>query len=76
MSHQWISVEDRFPDEEVRVYISDGKITGYGYINQYTHEFNVGATNDTVPFTAKWITHWMPLPSPPITEKEKEKDNG
>jgi len=61
---EWISVEDRLPDNERRVAIVY-KYKDSNIVKTYIGEYN--------PFEKRWIntldditiTHWMPLPKPP-----------
>lgn len=59
--YKWVSVEDRLPTWQ------DGKVlvfTKYGFsVCERT------TSNRWQGKHANWITHWMPLPTPPI-EKE------
>ena len=58
---EWISVDDRLPNEgyEVLIYSEEGRISvekrqkGKDYI--YSHQTDSGNA-----------THWMPLPEPPV----------
>lgn len=68
----WISVDERLP-EEVNVGYSvhvlmfskyHGQIIGYRYTNTWEAEC-LGEDYD--PDNLQDITHWMPLPEPPIT---------
>ena len=60
---EWISVEDRLPEEDVRVLVWLNTNRSYTKIDTDRR------------FEGKWVrwasdvTHWMPLPTPP-TEKE------
>jgi len=55
----WISVEDRLPDDDVDVLIHGGTF-GVGYREDDTWY-------ELLPWT-KSPTHWMPLPEPPVAE--------
>ena len=64
---EWISVKDRLPPEYVKVmcYLEDGDYT-VGYLfDKEENEWNLQSDVGTV-------THWMPLPEPPV-EKTKEE---
>ena len=67
----WISVEDKLPEEDVRVIVySSIKTIGIAYqINNlwFTRDLLMSSPCDK-------ITHWMPLPEPPEPRKEV-KDN-
>jgi hypothetical protein len=65
---EWISVDERHPTEMTVVLVTDGNHVVPGY-----HSTN----GDEVCYTADGyesfllkgeITHWQPLPSPPITQ--------
>jgi hypothetical protein len=67
---EWISVEDRLPDElfaAVLIYCPDRDNIYCAYLNARNewHIFDYGAGQQV----DERVTHWMPLPSPP-TEKE------
>ena len=50
----WISVEDRLPEDEIKhCLLYDGEVIYWGF-------YDSGA------FSAKGVTHWQPLPNPPI----------
>ncbi len=57
---QWISVEERLPDNPMKcfVYTKRGKYSGYE-ITYYNQGFYVQYCE---------VTHWMPLPEPPKGE--------
>lgn len=73
---EWVSVEDRLPercklDNPIPIYVSY-----YGYCSEAYY-------SDEGEFMRKWdgrfyyskiwgVTHWMPLPQPPQTEKDGE----
>lgn len=69
--HEWISIDDRLPEEEDSVLVYQGAFIGdlmhvYTYMgdNLWADEYgNYCRTDD------EGITHWMPLPTPPA-EKE------
>ena len=75
---EWISVKDRLPieystctkHESVEVLIVSGGQTEYteftcGHLPEPWYKFGS--------FHKGFITHWMPLPEPPITQKQTEK---
>lgn len=75
--YEWISVEDRLPDESDQYLVTNGKIIT---VRMFKHPD--GFTAFSKPSFCVWDnsgdgwwvksefpTHWMPLPSPP-TEKE------
>ena len=61
LENQWISVEDRLPDEFGDYLVYGEGFMGSDYWNGNTDEF--AFRNDA--------THWMPLPSPPPKEKQR-----
>jgi hypothetical protein len=78
---EWIDVNDRLPEENVVVILSeDGNFeTGwYGHGTEYMSEklftgffiHNTGYDGDSAHSQGN-VTHWQPLPEPP-----KEDDNG
>ena len=59
----WISVEDELPKNKELVFITDGEYTDTGF---YEYTFDEWQPCE------KWlgdITHWMPLPQPPVVSK-------
>ena len=62
---EWISVEDRLPNEEGACLIVHSNGSDCGYYFADTKLFDA----DTYDFPE--VTHWMPLPESP-----KEQDNG
>lgn len=68
--YEWISVEDRLPDElfmAVLIYCPDKNNIYCAYLNARNewHIFDQGSGL----WVLERVTHWMPLPSPP-TDKE------
>lgn len=60
----WISVNDRLPDEGKYVLVWESQ--GFAYCDKLIYGiWNIGANNGAI------ITHWMPLPEPP---KEVSED--
>lgn len=60
----WISVNDRLPDECKYVLVWESQ--GFAYCDKLIYGiWNIGANNGAI------ITHWMPLPEPP---KEVSED--
>lgn len=59
---EWISVKDRLPDPFVDVLVSrNGKIS----IDYYEEDGSFAYD-----FKGRRVTHWMPLPQPPIVDKQ------
>jgi len=64
---EWISVEDRLPDDDVNVLCYE--LEGYEIRGHYTETMDYG-NGELVPLFMSdgryiSITHWMPLPEPP-----------
>lgn len=58
---EWISVNDRLPEERLPVLISNG--IDIGHAKRKVQFWIVIASNDVV--HDEEVTHWMPLPEPP-----------
>ena len=61
---EWISVKERLPEKEAKV-LTFGV---YGYSVNYRDRFS-GKWRG-VNGKPQWITHWMPLPEPPVVVAE------
>lgn len=59
----WISVEDRLPEPNQKVLISNGDNIGHARLHSSSLYWLIVASNDGVPLSD--VTHWMPLPAPP-----------
>lgn len=79
---EWISVDDRLPEENEAVYCFGKQKDGYkifGIFSLYTNRWNPdvdyvsGRDYELTTFYLKdkEITHWMPLPKEPQAEGEK-----
>jgi len=68
---KWISVEDRLPEYRVNVLISNGENVGHARLTANKH-FKIVASNDPVSFHK--VTHWQPLPAPPLTQPQSNGD--
>ena len=66
---KWISVEDKFPNHQQTVLISVGEVVGLASFNQ-TLGFPTLYFGSQETFDHR-VTHWMPLPNPPITNKDR-----
>lgn len=70
---EWISVEDRLPEENEQVLITDGSDVFYAYKYYYEGwDYQIAEDFDgeegvfsTNAMKEKHVTHWMPLPEPP-----------
>lgn len=76
----WISVNDRLPDAEVPVLVSDGKIVAtakyrvekqsyWEQVDDTTQKLRAEDSKYWSFSDADWfaVTHWMPLPDPPTS---------
>lgn len=72
----WISVKERFPDEELKKFRDlNGLKNGIGHINvlgsigKHTLKNTVEYDGKNFWYEGRWmnseLTHWMPLPEPP-----------
>ena len=63
---EWISVDDRLPDEGIDVLVSDGDSFSVGYIEIGGSYFMLSNYDSyDVADISFNPTHWQPLPSPP-----------
>lgn len=80
LGEQWISVKERLPDEEGKylVIVHDGIALGVLYFYKRYPYCNKGIRTDSPvwcgcddygDFEVKRVTHWMPLPEPPVVDK-------
>jgi hypothetical protein len=60
----WISVEDRLPEPETDILISDGRLVRMSFLYE-DYSGHCFANDDLL---LDEITHWMPLPEPPDSE--------
>lgn len=75
---EWISVKDRVPDDYVEVFYialnengSKERMTGHRENGRWTHcclWYSTIHLNDEIK-----VTHWMPLPEPPVMESDKDE---
>lgn len=83
---QWISLDERLPELEAEVLLFDDWLTSNKEKRQdirvgHLSEFTTRKKSDGVQYDFVWggtnfafnITHWMPLPSPPVTNNEEKK---
>ena len=62
VSDEWISVEDRFPEQDQSVLISDtNDVYKAWYSDKNFFVENFGEVDN--------VTHWQPLPTPPINKE-------
>ena len=65
--NEWVSVEERLPEEKQRVIVRCERVgTSVGWILWGNWMTDIG------PGAGK-VTHWMPLPAPPDSQKKGEK---
>lgn len=65
--NEWVSVEERLPEEKQRVIVRCERVgTSVGWILWSNWMTDIG------PGAGK-VTHWMPLPAPPDSQKKGEK---
>ena len=62
---EWISVKDRLPENDSCILIYDGDV---GICIYYKGKFQDFDENG-YPFEKRYVTHWMPLPEPPVKGK-------
>ena len=64
---EWISVDDRLPEDGVRVLAAhDDRVVRIGICRGYFPA--IVSKNHTKTFGIAEVTHWMPLPEPPKGE--------
>ncbi len=71
---EWVSVEDRMPDERVEVLIT--VITDNGVFVDIAWRENGGWNDPLGGWSNDDVTHWMLLPEPPQEVTEDERDHG
>ena len=61
---EWISVKDKLPERQGR-YLTYSIIAGQSLVAiLFYDKFNFGFDKE--------VTHWQPLPKPPLTPKERD----
>lgn len=83
---EWIATKDRWPDVGLAVLVTDGKIVTAARYSPEFHKPEVGGNQwwwwDAVgygghecesEYDQEGITHWMPLPLPPLTTGPEQK---
>lgn len=68
--NEWISVEDRLPEsrDEVLFYVKKLKQIELGKFNQTNAKWMTPHRDTYFQTGFNWVTHWMPLPTPPTGE--------
>lgn len=59
---EWISVDDRLPDENIIVLVCDGDDVEMG---SHDRHFGWAIYEWGGPSSRSFVSHWMPLPEPP-----------
>ena len=67
MTDNWISVKDRLPEHDERVTLLDRNVPVYGRLVHSSY-------HDDYAVVLHHVTHWQPLPEPPVTEQEADHD--
>lgn len=62
-TNSWISVDDMLPNEETYILVSNSQRVTIAY---YANRIFIGVQGK--PHTLKTVTHWMPLPKPPMVQ--------
>lgn len=67
---EWISVDERLPEYGLRVLAAyDDGVVRISYCKGYFPDV-VTKRSDSKPFGLTEVTHWMPLPEPPVAVAE------
>ena len=66
----WISCEDRLPEDTTCVLVTDGESIDITFFDGEKWEMYDG--NDEHIYIYDGVTHWMPLPVPPLHESKEE----
>ena len=63
---EWISVEERLPDDNGHclVFLPSGHLYDGIHVARYSHKTNMWIDLDTT-YLYNYVTHWMPLPEAP-----------
>ena len=62
---EWISVEDRLPEDTSIVLIAHRGGVSFGWFNGSYWERGAATKHRAI----KTVTHWMPMPEPPMGDK-------
>ena len=73
----WVCVNDKLPeikDDSVLAYFSENGGIDMVHIEDYFADITAGISESGEQLYTKWylsqgVTHWMPLPEPPVTQK-------
>ena len=74
--NEWISVEDRLPEEFSAVWAINEELDKYKPIllSYHANQFIFTPRNENLPERMSLrITHWIPYPKPPKTQAQKEE---
>lgn len=66
--NEWVSVDERLPTPGERVIATDGQFVGEGYFDSCCGWFRYGGFEWRFFDVEGDVTHWMPLPEPPVKE--------
>ena len=67
-NRKWISVTERLPDyDEFVLWYTD---SGYIFVDHLDKDIDVARFLNPEPMT--YVTHWMPLPDPPLPDNLKD----
>lgn len=68
---EWISVKDRLPDRTCKCLLIMYRTIELGYYNAKEKRFEIpnDCAFDGWPIPVDGVTHWMPLPEPPVKGK-------
>ena len=70
--NNWISVKDRLPELNRRVTLLDGSAPVHG--RRTEDEPGDDYYHDDYMVQLRLVTHWQPLPEPPVAEQEADHD--
>ena len=72
--NEWVSVEDRLPASGQNVIATNGSDVGeawYASLSRSWYRYNGLEWNRI----CREVTHWMPLPEPPVSRTPEEEEN-
>lgn len=68
----WISVEERLPDDDGNLVLVSG---GVAYCNHNQGRWMTVTAADWPGRPIVWeVTHWQPLPAPPVADRQEGED--